>query len=162
MNDSLNEIHKKQVLFSEYQKMQALCSGREYCSADILEKLNSRGVDPPDAAKILQLLVDDKFVDDARYAGAFARDKAFLAGWGEKKILYQLHRKGISDVVARSAMKEVDKEKSASKLHEVLKSKWKQLEKEGDQQKKRMKLFRYAMGRGYSYDDIKLFLDKLK
>jgi regulatory protein len=162
MNDSLNEKHKQQILFDEYLKMQALCSVREYCSADILEKLDKRGVDSSDAAEILQMLKDNKFVDDARYAGAFTRDKSFLEGWGEKKILYRLHLKGIPDNVARSAMKEVDMEKYASKLDEVLNNKWKQLEKEGDQQKKRMKLFRFGMGRGYSYDEIKLYLDKLK
>ena len=52
--------------------------------------------DHQQAVKVLNVLVEEKFVDDRRYAAAFARDKSTIAGWGAVKIRYMLSAKGIS------------------------------------------------------------------
>ena len=72
-------------------KMRRLCSRREYCISDIRSKLMKEleaKTDDVDAA--LKQLVDEKYVDDRRYAVAYARDKAAIAGWGKTKIKYML------------------------------------------------------------------------
>ena len=79
----------------EYSKvlnrLQAQCSKREYCSSDVFRKaMKAFDGDREQAERILQSLRDDKFVDDLRYASAFAREKSRLTGWGPAKITYTL------------------------------------------------------------------------
>ena len=68
--------------------LQALCARKEYCSADIYKKaLKGLDGDEEAAAAMVASLVEDKFVDDLRYATAFARDKACLDGWDRSRSL---------------------------------------------------------------------------
>lgn len=143
-------------------QMEAICSRREYCSADIAEKLKRKGLSAADAAKILQSLRNGKYLDDSRYAAAFARDKSSLAGWGPTKIAFQLRRKGISDEIVKEALGEIDSSKAAARLDEVLGWKWKDLRREVDIQKKRIKALRFALGRGYSYEEALAVIKKLE
>ena len=92
----MGEIVKKD-LQKVADRMKALCSRREYCLSDIRKKvLTLLDGDEDCAEAVLNQLVEQKYVDDLRYASAFARDKSSIAGWGEVKIRYMLAAKGIS------------------------------------------------------------------
>jgi regulatory protein len=99
----------------------------------------------------LRQLIEDRYVDDNRYAVAFARDKAAIAGWGRTKIKYMLSAKGIARDVIDASLSEVDDTKAAGRLERLLKNKYKTLK--SDPQWK-MKILRFALGRGYSYDEV--------
>ena len=79
----------------------ALCSSSEHCIADIREKLSRWGIGEPDARTIVERLVQERFIDEGRYAIAFAKDKFRFSGWGRIKIRYALQQKriGNSDIV---------------------------------------------------------------
>lgn len=79
----------------------ALCSSSEHCIADIREKLSRWGIGEPDARTIVERLVQERFIDEERYAIAFAKDKFRFSGWGRIKIRYALQQKriGNSDIV---------------------------------------------------------------
>ena len=83
-------------------RMQALCSRSEKCRADIRLKLEQAGVPPAETAEILNELEKDRFLDQERYATAYARDKSNLQGWGPRKIYNGLRMKEISqDIIER-------------------------------------------------------------
>lgn len=64
-------------------KIQAQCVRREYCTSDIRAKvLKAVEGDEEMADEMVAALVADKFVDDLRYASAFAREKSAISGWG--------------------------------------------------------------------------------
>ena len=63
-----------------FGRMAWLCSRREYCSAAVLEKLRQKGLDDKDAAAVLERLVMERYVDDARYARAFVRGRGVGGG----------------------------------------------------------------------------------
>lgn len=133
-------------------KMRRLCSRREYCVADIRSKLiKALDADEQKVEEALQILIKEKYVDDLRFATAFARDKASIAGWGEVKIRYMLSAKGISRDVITQALEEVDDSKASARLVKLLENKYKSLK---DDPQCRLKLIRFALGRGYSYDEI--------
>ena len=139
-------------------RFQALCSKSEQCSADILRKLlKAFDGDEAKAQEILDALKADKFVDDARYAAAFARDKARLEGWGPLKIRFKLRGKGIADAAIDEGLSQIDLEEAEDKLYHLVLTKRKTLE--GDSQIK-LKLLKYALGRGYSYDQVAPAVDK--
>ena len=107
--------------------LQGRCARREYCRAEMRQKaLKALDGDEAAAVEVLDSLVEDGFVDDARYAGAFAREKAVL---------------------------DIDAVAAAEKLDKLLTAKAKSLQ--GDPQA-RLKLIKYALSRGYNYDDIKV------
>ena len=133
-------------------QLEALCAKREYCVADIRRKALERlEGDREKADELVAALVADKFVDDSRYASAFAREKASLQGWGPIKIRFQLRAKGISDSVISAALEEIDADKASARLQKLLENKWHSLQ---DDPQGRLKLFKFALTRGYEYEEI--------
>lgn len=134
-------------------KVQRQCSRREYCVSDIRNKLKKEiEISQPEAEEILASLIKDKFVDDFRYSSAFAREKSSLTGWGSVKIRFALSAKGISRDTIDAALEEIDTDKASAKLERILEAKAKTLE--GDPQA-RLKLLKFALSRGYDYDEVR-------
>lgn len=132
--------------------MRRLCSRREYCVSDIRTKLMKEL--EGEAQKVetaLNKLIEERYVDDLRYATAYARDKASISGWGATKIRYMLSAKGVAKDVISEALNEVDESKAASRLEKLLEHKYKSLK---DDPQWKIKLLRFALGRGYSYDEV--------
>lgn len=138
---------------------QNLCSKRECCSKDIyIKAVKLLEGDKEAAEKIVASLIEEKYVDDLRYASAFARDKASLSGWGIVKISYMLSAKGIPKNVISEAVKEIEGDKAANKLENIIVAKYRTLKGEKDC---KLKLLRFALGRGYNYEEVAPIVNKL-
>lgn len=148
-------MEKEQVL----AYLQNLCVKRECCSSEILKKAEKAlEGDRAAAQQMLESLVADRFVDDARYAAAFAREKSSLTGWGPNKIRYALMMKGIPKSDIAAALEETDSEASSAKLEKLVEAKKRSLE--GDPYIK-FKLIKYALSRGYEYDVVAPLVDRV-
>ena len=149
-------MDEKRVL----ERLQRLCARAEYCSFDISRKaLKSMEGDEKAAARIVASLVNDRFVDDARYAGAYAREKTTLQGWGPLKIRYGLRMKGITGQIVDEAIAEAGAGENAfARMEKLLAAKARTLR--GDPSAK-PKLMRYALGRGYTYDQAEPVIEKI-
>jgi regulatory protein len=140
-------------------RMRALCSRREYCRKDIMKKvLPAVDGDVTVAGGIIDMLVKEKYIDELRYASAFARDKSSIAGWGAVKIRYMLSAKGIPEGLVAQALEEIDGEKAVSRLDKLMENKFRSL-KEDPQC--RLKMLRFGLGRGYGYDEVSSVVDRL-
>ena len=134
------------------QSLQGRCARREYCVSEVRGKaLKALEGDAEAADEVVAALVRDGFVDDLRYASAFAREKASLTGWGAVKISFALSGKGIARDVIAQALAEIDSDKASDKLDRLLAAKFRTLQ--SDPQCK-LKLLKFALGRGYSYDEV--------
>lgn len=139
--------------------LQNLCAKREYCRSEILKKAETAlEGDRQAAQEMLDSLVADRFVDDARYAAAFARERSSLTGWGPDKIRYSLLMKGISKADIAAALEEVDPEAADARMEKLITAKSKSLQ--GDPFIK-FKLIKYALSRGYRYDDVAPAVDRI-
>ena len=132
-------------------RMMASCSRREYCRKEILAKLVRLEVDRTDAESIVETLCREKYIDEKRYAAAFARDKSSLQGWGPLKIRMALAAKGIDDATVSAALEDVDSDSAGKKLRTLIAGKMRQLRSE-DERTRRQKVLRYALCRGYGYE----------
>lgn len=140
-------------------RLQKRCSKAEYCSSDVYRKaLKALDGDAEAAARVLAALVEEKYVDDVRYAGAFAREKAGLQGWGPIKIRFQLRSKGISEDAIAAALEEVEPGRATDKLERLLAAKARTLE--GDPQF-RLKMLKFGLSRGYEYAAVEEALKKI-
>ena len=139
--------------------MRALCSRREYCRKDILKKvMTALDGDAAKAEEVVGKLVEERYVDDRRYAAAFARDKASIAGWGAAKIRYMLAAKGVDREIIASALEEVDVSRADARLEKLMENKARSLK---DDPQRRMKLLRFGVGRGYGYEEVSSMIDRI-
>lgn len=133
-------------------RMRNLCSRREYCRSDIMKKaLTALDGDRDAAGKVVDILVAEKYIDERRYASAFARDKASLAGWGETKIRYMLSSKGVPRDVVQQALEDIDDLKARTRLEKLMENKFRSLK---DDPQCRLKMLRFGLGRGYGYEEV--------
>lgn len=138
----------------------ALCSRREYCRKEILAKLTR--LEAEDPAGIVETLCRERYIDELRYATAFARDKSSLQGWGNLKIRVALQAKGIPAETIAAALGEIDAPAAEERLASLLRTKLRSLRGEPDEAARYRKLLRFGLGRGYDYEQIKRTYDNLR
>lgn len=140
-------------------RMRALCSRREYCRKDVLKKvMTALDGDAAKAEEVVGKLVEERYVDDRRYAAAFARDKASIAGWGAAKIRYMLAAKGVDREIIASALEEIDVNRADTRLEKLMENKARSLK---DDPQRRIKLLRFGVGRGYGYEEVSSMIDRI-
>lgn len=140
-------------------RLENLCARREYCCSEMMDKaLKALDGNREMAEELLSALKDNGYVDDARYAAAFAREKSSLTGWGPVKIRYALNAKRIDRQMIDAALEEIDDQRAESRLEKLLQTKWKALQ--GDSQAK-LKLIKFALGRGYEYEDVRKAVERI-
>jgi regulatory protein len=140
-------------------RMRNLCSRREYCRADIMKKaMSALDGDREKAEKVIEILVAEKYIDELRYASAFARDKSSISGWGETKIRYMLSSKGVPREIIDKALEEIDESKAMTRLEKLMENKYRSLK---DDPQCRLKMLRFGLGRGYGYDEVSEVLEFL-
>ena len=139
--------------------LEAQCAKREYCTADIRRKALQRlDFDAAGAETVVAALQEEGFVDDRRYAAAFAREKSGLSGWGPVKIRSALLARQIPREVIAGALEEIDPDRAAARLEKVLETKWKTL---ADDPQGRLKLIRFALSRGYDYEPVRPLIERI-
>lgn len=160
MWDSISDAMTENAVKNKVaDRMRRLCSRREYCVADIRRKLSDALEGDRDAVhEVLDCLIREQYVDDMRYASAFARDKASIAGWGSIKIRHALLAKGVDRVIIGEALKEVDCSKAEDRMEKLMANKYRSLK---DDPQCRLKMLRFGLGRGYCYDEINETIEKL-
>ena len=120
-------MEEKKVL----EQLQRQCARREYCTSDVRRKaLKALEGDAQAAERIVSSLVADRFVDDLRYASAYAREKASLSGWGRVKIAFQLSGKGIPRETVEAALAEIEADKASGKLERLTLEKYRLLKED--------------------------------
>ena len=129
-------------------KMAKYCAYQERCVKDVRDKLKTFDIPEEDKTKILDYLLDNRFVNDERYAKAFVRGKVNQSGWGVNKIRFHLIQKGIDKDIIDEALGQTDEEVYRQRLIEILKTKAKTIKAASDFEKKR-KLAAYAMQKGF-------------
>jgi regulatory protein len=129
-------------------KMAKYCAYQERCVKDVRDKLKTFDIPEEDKTKILDYLLDNRFVNDERYAKAFVRGKVNQSGWGINKIRFHLIQKGIDKDIIDEALVQTDEEVYRQRLIEILKTKAKTVKADSDFEKKR-KLAAYAMQKGF-------------
>ena len=137
-----------------YQKLAALCARSEHCQQEMLDKMRQWGVDEEEQAKVMARLVEERYVDDERFARAFVNDKVRYAKWGRRKIEQALWMKRIDEQLARTVLDEVPDEDYIAILRPALKQK-RRSTKAASEYEMTMKLIKYALSRGFTMDVIK-------
>jgi regulatory protein len=141
-----------------YQKLTDLCARSEHCQQEMLDKMRQWGVSEEEQAQVMERLIREKYVDDARFARAFVYDKIRYNKWGRRKVEQALWLKRIDNSIGQSILDEVDNEEYLSILRPMLKQKRKGIKAKSEYELT-MKLIKFALGRGFTMDLIKQCID---
>ena len=139
-------------------KLAARCSVSEQCLSDVEAKLAKYDLTEEERTRILRHLVEEKYVDDHRYAEAFVRDKYRFNKWGRMKIAQGLRMKGIDQATINSAMEAIDEEEYLEILRDLIKAKRKST-RGNSEYEINAKLVRFATGRGFEFGAIRQCLN---
>ena len=129
-------------------KAEKYCAYQERSQLEVKTKLIGMGLTVSETNEILVDLVRDNFINEERFAIAFARGKLKVKKWGTRKIALALKNKGISDSLIQLVLKSIDPDHYLSELRHCIEKKAKTI-RENDPWKKAGKLKQYLIGRGY-------------
>ena len=129
-------------------KMAKYCAYQERCVKEVRDKLKTYEIPQQERDKLLEYLLDNRFVNDERFAKSFVRGKVNQSGWGVNKIRFHLIQKGIAKDIINEALGQNDEEAYRQRLVDILKTKSRTVKAASDFEKKR-KLAAYAMQKGF-------------
>lgn len=139
-------------------KLAAKCSTSEQCLSDIETKLSRYDLTEEERTRILRHLIEEKYIDDCRYAEAYVRDKYRFNKWGRIKIAQGLRMKGIDSETINNAMGAIDEDEYLEILRDLIKTKRKSTRGKNDYEING-KIARFAVGRGFEYAAIRQCLE---
>lgn len=157
----LMDVPKKQKIIDEklaLEKAGHYCAYQERSQQEVRDKLYDWGLWPAAVENIIVKLIEEGFLNEERFAKAYATGKFRQKGWGKIKIKQGLKLKRVPDILIKKALNTIDADAYEVTLRTIIEKKAVLL-KEKDGYKRRYKLQQYALSRGFEAD---LILDILK
>ncbi|MDZ4071972.1 MAG: regulatory protein RecX [Sediminibacterium sp.] len=131
-----------------WQKIKHFCAYQERCHFETKEKLFGFGLSKTDVETLISRLIEEDYLNEARFAAQFAGGHFRIKKWGRVKIVYALKQKRVSSVNIKSALKEIDEENYKAILMKLAEAKWKLLKHE-QYLNRQAKTSQYLMNKGY-------------
>ncbi len=144
---------KKLTPAQAFIKAQMTCVYQERCQQEMRDKLYDWGLFPDAVENTIALLISDNYLNEERFAKAFAGGKFRIKKWGKIKIKIELKKRKISDYCIRKAMLEIDEDDYTKTLKAIIAKKSKEI-KGGKSQIRNYKIAQYAASRGFESDLI--------
>ncbi len=152
------EPENKPLYKKALSSLTRLSSRKEMCQWEAMEKLRNAGLSESDCLTALSYLIQNRYIDDTRYAEAFVNDKIRFQKWGKTKIRQMLYAKHLSSATIDQALSAIDTSHYEEMMNTELLKKQKSLGGCHDAPS-RAKLFRFGMSRGFDADFLYRFLD---
>ena len=140
----INAVPRTKTPEQALAALMRLCARAERSEEDARRLMTRWGVAPADRERVLERLRRDRFIDDARYAEAFVREKINLSGWGARK----------------SALAALDAGTARERLADLLRRKVRTTRAATPYELKN-KLIRYGLAQGYDYEAVRDAADAL-
>ncbi len=141
-------------------KLTAICARGEHCLQEMLVKMDRWQIDDDTKQRVLAYLVKEHYIDEERYARFFINDKMKYNHWGKRKIEQSLYIKRIPKEIYAHLLESFNDEAYTNILMPLLHKKRNSM-KEAYGYEAKMKLIRFAMQRGFSYEQAEQCLEKI-
>ena len=149
MNTEYPEKKKKFYTPAQaFEKISSYCAYQERSHKEVRNKLYEYGLHRADVDEILSRLITDGFLNEERFAKAFAGGKFRIKKWGRNKIINELESHGVTSKCIQKGLSEIESADYNKALRSLLKKKL-ELTSEENLFKKRDKVARFAIGKGY-------------
>jgi regulatory protein len=143
-----------------FEKIKNWCAYQERAQQETRDKLYEYGLHKNEVEQMITDLINENFLNEERYAIAFAGGKFRIKKWGRHKIKAELRMRKVSDYCIHKALKQINDNDYLSALESVITKKLKQVN-EPNKIKRQYKIIQYASSRGYEKDLIVEVLNEL-
>ena len=144
MTEEVKDALRKAAMFCAYQ---------ERTQQEVRERLKEWGILGDDAEETIAELIQQNYLNEERFAKAFAGGKFRVKSWGKRKIKQHLQQRGISGYNLEQAMNEIAPNDYQETLKELLNKKRQGL-RDTNSLVVKQKLVRYALSKGYESELI--------
>jgi len=140
---------KKSISPSEaLAKAYRYCAYQERSHHEVKNKLHELGLHTNEVDELLARLITEGFLNEERFAKAFAGGKFRMKKWGRLKIVHELEAQGLTKKCIQRGLTEIDATDYRKTLKGLLSKQALKLDEE-NAYKKRDKIARYAIAKGY-------------
>lgn len=146
--DQETNIKKKYSPTEALAKILRYCAYQERSHKEVKTKLYGYGLYGSQVDEIISQLITDGFLNEERFAKAFAGGKFRIKKWGRMKIKNELEFLGLTKNCIQSGLKEIEPSDYTKTLKNLIKKK-SALIKEENLFKKRDKVARFVIAKGY-------------
>ena len=149
-------MYKKYVTKEQaIQKLKHFCGYQERCHLEVRDKLYNLGVSATAHDEIISTLIEENYLNEERYAIAFAGGKFRVKHWGRVKIKHELKLKQVSEYNIRKALQEIDETDYIDTLRTLYQEKWNSLKGEKNHFIKLSKTRSYLLQKGFESDAVR-------
>ena len=106
------------------EKAKSYCAYQERCHKEVSDKLYSWKLNIDEINYIIDHLLQQNYLNEERFAIAFAGGKFRIKKWGRKKIIQKLKEKGVSDYCIKKGLEEIIEEEYISNMHNLIEKKY--------------------------------------
>ena len=145
----MRQTHKTYTVDEAKAKLESYCAYQERCHRDVQKKLREMRMIPEAIDLIIHHLLQHNYLNETRFAQAFARGKFRTKKWGRQRIVRELKFRDISQYNIKIALQEIPESDYLETFHELAEKRLRQLENETNVQKKKKKLADYLLYRGW-------------
>ena len=149
------QLSKEQAL----QKLKHYCGYQDRSHSEVKEKLYSLGVWKKDHDEIMAALIEENYLNEERFALAFAGGKFRMKKWGRVKIKYELKQRQVSEYTIKKALKQIDEEEYMTSLKKLAEDRYASLKGEQYLVRKK-KTIDYLMQKGYETGLIQIAMNE--
>src|SRR5690554_2447670 len=143
------DSYKTYTVEEATRRMERFCVYSERCHKEVRQKLYEMRMIPEAIDHIILHLLQNNFLNETRFAQAFARGKFRIKKWGRKRIVNELKFREISKFNIQIALKEIPDAEYFKTFDALVEKRLGQLTSEKNLQKKRKKLADYLLYRGW-------------
>lgn len=156
---AVEEKQKTYTVLQARAKIQDWCAYQERCQQEVRDKLYGYGLRSADVENIIADLIADNFLNEERFARAYAGGKFRIKKWGRIKIKAGLKARRISDYCIHKGMEEISDRDYLKTLRQLMEGKDRLLN-EKNKIRRKYKLLRFAASRGYEQELIMEILNE--
>lgn len=147
--------YKKQLTSEQaLQKLKHFCAYQERCHSEVKEKLYSLGVWKNEHDAIISALIEEDYLNEERFAIAFAGGKFRMKEWGKIKIKYELRQRQVSDYSIKKALQQIKESEYAAMLKKLAKEKYVSFKNEQHLIRKK-KTIDYLLQKGFEMELVR-------
>ncbi|NML35904.1 RecX family transcriptional regulator [Chitinophaga sp. G-6-1-13] len=144
----------------ELEMLRRYCAYQERCHQEVKYKCLELGLRGDAVDEAIAELIADNFLNEERYAKAFAGGKFRIKQWGRNKIKAELKQKQVSDYCIRKGLAEIDGDDYYAALLKLADRKWQSLDRE-TALKRRYKTMQHLLQRGFESSLINDVLEEI-
>jgi regulatory protein len=152
---------KKHTPEQAFLKISSYCAYQERSHKEVRSKLFDYGLYSTQVDEILARLIMEGFLNEERFAKAFAGGKFRMKKWGRNKIAHELESHAVTTRCIKKGLDEIDEQEYAKVLRTIIQKKWSQTD-DANIFSRKDKTARFAIGKGYEPELVWAVLKEMK